>query len=43
MKILERLRNRSPREEAGDPGSAEASPTDADQLAIPGYDQLDYQ
>ena len=43
MKILERLRNHSPRAEAGDPGSAGASPTDADQLALSGYDQLDHK
>jgi hypothetical protein len=41
MKILERLRNRSSRRDAGDPGSAEASSSDADQLPIPGYDRLD--
>ena len=40
MKILQRLRNRSPRADAGDPGSAEAS-SEADQLPIPGYDRLD--
>jgi hypothetical protein len=40
MKILQRLRNRSRRGDAGDPGSAEAS-SEADQLPIPGYDQLD--
>jgi hypothetical protein len=40
MKILQRLRNRSPRADAGDPGSAEAS-SEGDQLPIPGYDQLD--
>jgi hypothetical protein len=41
MKILERLRNRSPRGDAGDPGTAEASSTDADRLPISGYDRLD--
>jgi hypothetical protein len=41
MKILQRLRNRSPRGDASDAGSAEASSGDADQLPIPGYDQLD--
>ena len=41
MKILERLRNHSPRGNAGDPGSAGASSSDADQLAISGYDRLD--
>jgi hypothetical protein len=41
MKILQRLRNRSPRGDAGDPGSAEASSRDAERLAIPDYDQLD--
>src|SRR5512132_3214903 len=41
MKILERLRNRSSRGDAGDPSSAEASSRDADRLPIPGYDQLD--
>jgi hypothetical protein len=41
MKILERLRNHGPSGDAGDPGSVEASPADADQLPIPGYDRLD--
>src|SRR4051794_41156690 len=41
MKILERLRNRSPRGDADDPGTAEASSTDADRLPIAGYDRLD--
>jgi hypothetical protein len=41
MKILERLRNRSPGGDAGDPGSAGASSRDGDRLPIPGYDQLD--
>lgn len=39
MKILERIRNRSPRAEAGDPGSTDATP--ADGLPIPRYDHLD--
>jgi hypothetical protein len=41
MKILHRLRNRSPRGEAGDPGSAEASSADEQHLPIAGYDKLD--
>lgn len=41
MKILERLRNRWSRGDAGAPGSAEASSPDSAQLPIPGYDQLD--
>jgi hypothetical protein len=41
MKFLERLRKRSPRGEAGDPGSAEASSADEHQLPIPDYDRLD--
>jgi hypothetical protein len=41
MKILQRLRNRSPRGDAADPGSAAASSRDADQLPIPGYEGLD--
>jgi hypothetical protein len=41
MKILERLFNRSPREEAGDPGPAEANSPDSAQLPIRGYDKLD--
>jgi hypothetical protein len=40
MKILDHLRNRSPREEAGDLGSAQAGPTDSDQLPIPGYNRF---
>jgi hypothetical protein len=40
MKILDRLRNRSLRGQAGDPGSAEAGTGDA-QLPIAGYDRLD--
>jgi hypothetical protein len=43
MKILDRLRDRSPHAAAGNPGAAAASPTDADHLPIPGYDQLDHQ
>jgi len=39
MSILERLRNRSPRRQAGRPGSEEAS--SADGLPIARYDQLD--
>ena len=41
MKVLERLRNRSPHREAGAPGSAEASPAAEPRLPIPRYDQLD--
>jgi hypothetical protein len=41
MKIFDRLRNRSPRGDAGDSGSAETSPPDAEQLPFPGYDKLD--
>jgi hypothetical protein len=41
MKILERLRNRSPHAEAGDPGSVEASSADEQRLPIARYDQLD--
>jgi hypothetical protein len=41
MKILERLRNHSPRREAGPPGSAEASSPDEERLPIARYDQLD--
>jgi hypothetical protein len=41
MRILDRLRNRSPRGEAGDPGSAEASSADEQRLPIARYDQLD--
>ena len=41
MKILERLRNRSPHRETGAPGSAEASPAAEPRLPIPRYDQLD--
>ena len=40
MKIFERLRNHSPHAAAGDPGSAEASSPDGDQVPIPGYDRL---
>src|SRR5215211_1802162 len=41
MKVLERLGNRSPRGDAGDPGSAEASSQDTHQRPISGYDRLD--
>jgi hypothetical protein len=41
MKLLDRLHNRSPRGEAGDPGSAEASSADEHRLPIARYDQLD--
>jgi hypothetical protein len=41
MTILERLRNRSPRGEPADSGSAGAGSADDHQLPIPGYDQLD--
>jgi hypothetical protein len=40
MKILERLRNRSPRGEAGASGEAEASSVDEQRLPIARYDQL---
>jgi hypothetical protein len=43
MKILQRLRNRSPRGDAGDPGSAGRSSPRSDELAIPGYDHLDHK
>lgn len=43
MRILEKLRNRPPRTDAGDPGSAEASPTDTAQLPIADYEQLDHK
>ena len=41
MKILERMRNRSSRGQAGAPGSAEASSADEQRLPIARYDQLD--
>jgi hypothetical protein len=41
MKILERLRNRSPREQASAPDSAEASSADEQRLPIARYDQVD--
>jgi hypothetical protein len=41
MKLLDRLRNRSPRGEAGHPGSAEASSADEQRLPIARFDQLD--
>ena len=41
MKLLGRLRKRSPRGEAGDPGSAEASSADEQRLPIARFDQLD--
>jgi hypothetical protein len=41
IRILERLRNRSFRREAGGPGSTEASSTGEQRLPIAGYDQLD--
>ena len=41
MNILERLSNRPPRGDAGDPGSTEASSPDEDQLPITNYDNLD--
>jgi hypothetical protein len=40
MKILDRLRNRSPRGEAADPGTAEAAAANEQSLPIPGYDRL---
>jgi len=43
MKILQRLRNRSSRGDAGDPGSAERSSPGSNELAIPGYDHLDHK
>lgn len=39
MKLRERLRNRSPRGDAGDPG--DASSADEQRLPIPAYDQID--
>jgi hypothetical protein len=41
IKLLDRLRNRSLRGEAGDPGSAEASSADEQGLPIARFDQLD--
>jgi hypothetical protein len=41
MKLLDRLRNRSPRGEAGGPGSAEAGSADEQRLPIARFDQLD--
>jgi hypothetical protein len=41
VKILERLRNRSPHGETGAPDSAEASSADEQRLPIARYDQLD--
>jgi hypothetical protein len=41
MKILDRLRNRSPRGDSGDPGSVEARPAHEQRLPIAGYDQFD--
>jgi hypothetical protein len=41
MKIVERLTNRPPRGDAGDPGMAEASSPDEDRLPVPDYDKLD--
>jgi hypothetical protein len=41
MKILERLRNRSPREQTSAPGSAEASSADEQRLPIARYDLVD--
>jgi hypothetical protein len=41
MRILERLRNRSPHGEAGAPDSAEASSADEQRLPIARYDELD--
>jgi hypothetical protein len=41
MKLLDRLRKRSPRAEAGDPGSAEASSADEQRLPIARFDRLD--
>jgi hypothetical protein len=40
IKIVDRLRNRSLRGEAGDPGSAEAGSADEQRLPIARYDQL---
>ena len=41
MKILERLRNRSPHGETGAPNSAEASSADEQRLPFARYDELD--
>jgi hypothetical protein len=41
VRILERLRNRSPRRETGAAGPAEASSADEQRLPIARYDQLD--
>jgi hypothetical protein len=41
MRILERLRNHSPRGEAAGPGTAEAGPADEQRLPIASYDELD--
>ena len=41
MKILDRLRNRSPRGDAGDPGAVEASSAHEQLLPIAGYDRFD--
>jgi hypothetical protein len=41
MKLLDRVRNRSPRGEAGHPGSAEAGSADEQRLPIARFDQLD--
>jgi hypothetical protein len=40
MKILDRLRNRSPHGAAGDPGSAQGATADERSLPIPGYERL---
>jgi hypothetical protein len=41
MRILERLRNHSPRGEAAGPGPAEAAPGDDQGLPIDSYEELD--
>jgi hypothetical protein len=41
MKLLDRLRNRPPRGEGGDPGSTGASSAEEQQLPIGRFDRLD--
>jgi hypothetical protein len=40
MKILDRLRNRSPDGEVADPGTAQAATANDQSVPIPGYDRL---